>query len=50
MKHDKILSPLGIFIKYERKALGCTVKNFCMECGINPKTYYRLMGKKSYST
>jgi transcriptional regulator with XRE-family HTH domain len=50
MKHDKILSPLGTFIKYERKALGCTVIAFCQECGIAVKTYYRLIEKKSDST
>lgn len=48
MKHDKSLSPLGTFIKYERMALGCTVKIFCKECGITPKTYYRLIEKKSH--
>ena len=46
----KTLSPLGAFIAHERKALGCTVETFCKECGINKKTYYRLMGKKSDST
>ena len=50
MKHDKPLSPLGALIVRERKALGCTVKVFCKECGINPKTYYRLLEKKSDTT
>ena len=40
-------SPLSIFIANERKALGCTVVNFCRECGITVRTYYRMLGEKN---
>ena len=48
MTHHESLSPLGTFIKHERKALGCPVQTFCRECGISVKTYYRVIEKKSY--
>ena len=40
---------LGTFIVGERMALGCSVKTFSRECGITVKTYYRLLGGKSYA-